>query len=242
MRQSSTEFKTLLLKAGMGADLPLGLSEDLIRPSVWLQACGLEGDVEALYTLHCLDRGISVRGFPELSSQGTISAVVEQRVSAAYLGAQISDALQLGWPNNSSEIVFPSIDSPKIVAAAMVLAHRDLSLNFSIQAVAGELMFCSFESGKEVLVRQHENDGGLHGSRGSDLVIRAKGAIADTTHGDILVDGESEAHLMSHCREKGLNATTEVIRDLQSLASRLLVPETEQSLRFGAGAGIIATD
>ena len=59
---------------------------------------------------------------------------------------------------------------------------------------------------------------------------------------DILLDADTEARALEITRTEGLTVNAKTVEGLRSFASRLLVPESEQSLRFGAGAGINDTD
>ena len=60
--------------------------------------------------------------------------------------------------------------------------------------------------------------------------------------GTVLIDPEKEARFHEVCRLKGLCASPDIIAQLKSFSDRLLVPESEHSLKFGAGAGIVDSD
>ena len=60
--------------------------------------------------------------------------------------------------------------------------------------------------------------------------------------GTVLVDREKEARFNEICRLKGLCASPDIIAQLKAFSDRLLVPESEHSLKFGAGAGIVDSD
>ena len=64
----------------------------------------------------------------------------------------------------------------------------------------------------------------------------------DHSSGTLLLDAAKEAQLERICETEGLCASPASIRGLKSLADRLLVPESERSLKFGAGAGLVDSD
>ena len=99
MRQSATEFRALLTKAGRGVGLSPGLSEDLARTSVWLQACGFAGGEAALDAIEGLASEDSDPGFISLSNPAISSSGSGGNLSSAYIGAQLADAVKLGWPS-----------------------------------------------------------------------------------------------------------------------------------------------
>jgi len=106
MRQSATEFRTLLTKAGRGVGLSPGLSEDLARASVWLQACGFAGGQAALDAIEGLASKGSDPGFISLSNRSVNSSSSRGNLSSAYIGVQLADAVQLGWPSMGEPFFF----------------------------------------------------------------------------------------------------------------------------------------
>ena len=122
MRQSSTEFSQLLVKAGRGVGLPLGVVEDLIGPVIWLQICGFPGEYEFHTALSALDEGRSEARFPDFLNTDRLTT--SGSVSAAYLATAACDLLQLGWPETGEEVLLPETESPRLVAAALALSHR----------------------------------------------------------------------------------------------------------------------
>ena len=60
--------------------------------------------------------------------------------------------------------------------------------------------------------------------------------------GEILLDRESEERYLQEIDAIGLSVSRSIIEKLQQFASLLLVSETEQSLKFGAGAGLVDSD
>ena len=110
MRQSSTEFSQLLVKAGRGVGLPLGLAEDLIDPVIWLQTCGFPGEYDFYTALSALDKGRTEARFPDLLKRD--EAISLDRESAVYLATAACDLLQLDWPEVGEEVFLPETESP----------------------------------------------------------------------------------------------------------------------------------
>lgn len=242
MRQSSTEFGQLLFKAGRGVGLPLGIAEDLVAPILWLQTCGFRGDGEALNALTALDEGRAAHEFPDLLALSNDVERTTGTFSGIYLAAAGCDSLQLGWPRQDKEIYFPSVDSPLLFAAALILAHRRLKTDLALSIETKAYVLSSAPNG-EVLCRQKElekKSGGAEGLAG--IRLWASNDAVDHTSGTLLLDGAKEEALQQICETEGLCANPDSIRGLKNLADRLLVPESEHSLKFGAGAGIVDSD
>ncbi len=239
MRQSSAEFSQLLVKAGRGVGLPLGLAEDLVDPGIWLQICGFPGDVEVLGALTALDQEQVERRFPDLRAATDFSSA--RKISGVYLAAAACDLLQLNWPVDGEEVFLPKTESPLLVAAALALSNRSLRRESFLSIETSEHVFFSTPTGGIVCVQkepQHQSPGPR-----SDGVIRllAQQSGSDGV-GTVLVDPEKESRFYDTRRLKGLCASPETIARLKVFADRLLVPESEHSLKFGAGAGIVDSD
>ena len=74
-------------------------------------------------------------------------------------------------------------------------------------------------------------------------MIRLLGQQSGFDHaGTVLIDAGKEARFHDVRRLKGLCASPDSIAGLKVFADRLLVPESEHSLKFGAGAGIVDSD
>ena len=239
MRQSSAEFSQLLVKAGRGAGLPLGLAEDLVVPAIWLQICGFPGDVEILGALTALDEEQVERRFPDLSAATDSSSL--RRISGVYLAAAACDLLQLGWPADGEEFFLPKTESPLLVAAALALSYRGLRRESFLSVETSKHVFFSAPTGEIACVKRELE----HRSSDprSDGVIRllAQQSGSDCI-GTVLVDADKESRFYDVRRLKGLCANPDSIGRLKVFADRLLVPESEYSLKFGAGAGIVDSD
>tara|TARA_Y100001960_G_scaffold167620_1_gene176121 strand:- start:3280 stop:3999 length:720 start_codon:yes stop_codon:yes gene_type:complete len=239
MRQSSTEFSQLLVKAGRGVGLPLGLAEDLIDPVIWLQICGFPGEYEVHVALATLDEGRTEARFPDLLN--TDEAISSGRVSAVYLATAACDLLQLDWPQAGEEVLLPETESPRLVAAALILSHRLLRRERYLRIVTPDEVFISGPGAEITCVSkelEHRTSSGID-----------KGVIRLSTEqsgfdgeGTVLIDVEKEARFQEVCRLKGLCASPDIIAQLKTFSDRLLVPESEHSLKFGAGAGIVDSD
>lgn len=237
MHQSANELKALLIKAGLGVDLPVGISEDFAQTALWLQSSELPGLTWALCALRALDDGASSRGFPILADLDKESGSESKRVSAIYLATQLSDAVQVGGLLDGPGRTLFGIDYPELVAAALALTHRDAGLAFGIEARTKYWSFLSRIHGQGLYVRAIDEsadradavEGALNLSMASEAIFRS---IVGS--GDVLTD--SRGGRPSSGRE-GVVAATEEIQALRAFSSRLLVPESDQSLRFGAGAG-----
>ena len=141
MRQSATEFRTLLTKAGRGVGLSPGLSEDLARTSVWLQACGFAGGQAALDAIEGLASKDSDPGFISLSNRSVSSSSSQGNLSSAYIGVQLADAVQLGWPSTGAPFFCHDLDSPTLSAATIALSCRDLDSGTELSASTSDLYF-----------------------------------------------------------------------------------------------------
>ena len=242
MRQSSTEFGQLLFKAGRGVGLPLGLAEDLVAPIFWLQVCGFPGDVEAVNVLTALDEGRAAHEFPNLAALSKDVDYEGGRLSGIYLAAVVCDSLQLGWPHQDKEIHFSNVDSPLVFAAALLLAHRRLKTDLALSIETEAYVFLNASSGKVVCVHKERGDESVDSEGAADVRLRSSKGMVDCARGTLLLDGAREAQLHQICEAEGLCANPDSIRSLKTLADRLLIPESERSLKFGAGAGIVDSD
>lgn len=239
MRQSSAEFSQLLVKAGRGVGLPLGLAEDLVDPAIWLQTCGFPGDLEILGALAALDQEQVERRFPDVSA--TTDPSSSRKVSGVYLAAAACDLLQLDWPAVGEEVLLPKTESPLLVGAALALSYRDLRRESFLRIDASEHVFFSTPTAELVCIKkqlEHQNSDPI--SNGA-IRLSAEQSGFDGA-GTVLVDSEKEARFHDVRRLKGLCANPDSIVQLKVFSDRLLVPESEHSLKFGAGAGIVDSD
>ncbi len=241
MRQSVSEAKTLLIKAGCGVGVPIGLLEDLAPAALWLQACGRSGFDQALAAMRSLDEGRAPHAFYAVSNADPIDPSKKTQVSSIYLLAQLGDRLQIGRFAGSENSCFYDVDYPELVAATLVLLHRDLELDEPLWVLAATAEFLSKPRGEGILVQMpsvrhpRSENAGL-------LLVSAEGAHESKRSIDILLDADTEAVALESARTDGLTVNADTVQGLRSFALRLLVPESEQSLRFGAGAGINDTD
>ena len=95
---------------------------------------------------------------------------------------------------------------------------------------------------KEILVYagqqlQSDDETGLH-----SLKVSSIDSSDAFLRGEILLDRESEERYLQEIDAIGLSVSRSIIEKLQQFASLLLVSETEQSLKFGAGAGLVDSD
>ena len=239
MRQSSTEFGQLLVKAGRGVGLPLGVVEDLIDPVIWLQICGFQGEFEFHTALSALDEGRTEARFPDLLNKE--EAIPSGRASAVYLATAACDFLQLDWPEMGEEVLLPGTESPRLVAAALALSHRLLRREHFLRIVAPDEVFISGPGAEIICVRKGPQHHIPSGSGEGVIRLSAEQSGFDGA-GTVLIDGVKEERFYEVCRLKGLCASPAVIAQLKAFSDRLLVPESEHSLKFGAGAGIVDSD
>ncbi len=239
MRQSSTEFSQLLVKAGRGVGLPLGVVEDLIDPVIWLQICGFPGEYEFHTALSALDEGRSEARFPDLLNTDRLTT--SGSVSAAYLATAACDLLQLDWPEVGEEVLLPGTESPRLVSAALALSHRLLRREHFLRIVAPDEVFISGPGAEIICVRkepQHQTPRG----RGEGVIRLSTEHSGFDSAGTVLIDRVKEERFFEVCRLKGLCASPAIIAQLKAFSDRLLVPESEHSLKYGAGAGIVDSD
>ncbi|MBJ80521.1 MAG: hypothetical protein CMH60_04315 [Myxococcales bacterium] len=242
MRQSSAEFRQLLFKAGRGAGLPLGLAEDLVTPICWLQVCGFPGDAEALNALTALDEGRTAHKFPDLTVLAHGTNGTGSRLSAIYLAAVGCDALQMGWPHQDEEIGFFEVDSSLLLAAALVLAHRRLKTGLSLRVETKSYVLSNTPGGEVRCVEKECRRESISVRSIADVQLGLAKDLTDSASGVLLLDSVKEEKYHHICETDGLCANPDSIHGLQSLADRLLVPESDRSLKFGAGAGIVDSD
>ena len=239
MRQSSTEFSQLLLKAGRGVGLPLGVAEDLIVPVIWLQICGFPGECEVQAALAALDEGRTEARFPDLFNKE--EAIPSGRVSAVYLATAACDLLQLDWPEMGEEVLLPEIESPRLVAASLALSHRLLGRKHFLKIVAPDEVFISGPGAEIICVGKEPQHRTPSGRREGVIRLSAEQSGFDGA-GTVLIDRVKEERFFEVCRLNGLCASPAIIAQLKAFSDRLLVPESEHSLKFGAGAGIVDSD
>lgn len=239
MRQSSTEFSQLLVKAGRGVGLPLGLAEDLIDPVIWLQTCGFPGEYDFYAALSALDKGRTEARFPDLLKRD--EAISLDRESALYLATAACDLLQLDWPEVGEEVFLPETESPRLVAAALAFSYRLLRREHFLRIVTSAEVFISGPGGEITCLRKESEHQTARGVDKGVIRLSAERSRFDDA-GTVLVDREKEARFNEICRLKGLCASPDIIAQLKAFSDRLLVPESEHSLKFGAGAGIVDSD
>ncbi|NDA15397.1 MAG: DUF3726 domain-containing protein, partial [Gammaproteobacteria bacterium] len=153
MRQSVSEAKTLLIKAGCGVGVPIGLLEDLAPAALWLQACGRSGFDQALAAMRSLDEGRAPHAFYAVSNANPVDPSKKTQVSSIYLLAQLGDRLQIGRLVGSENSCFYDVDCPELVAATLVLLHRDLELDEPLWVLAATAEFLSKPRGGGILVQ-----------------------------------------------------------------------------------------
>jgi len=241
MRQSVSEAKTLLIKAGCGVGIPIGLLEDLAPATLWLQACGRNGFDQALGAMQSLDEGRAPHEFYPLSDADPSDLSKKPQLSSIYLLAPLGDRLQIGRLVGSESSRFYDVDYPELVATTLVLLHRDLELDEPLWVLVEAAEFLGQPRGGGILIQmpsvthpRSENPG--------LLLVSGEGTRESERPKDILLDADNEARALEIAQTEGLTVNAETVEGLRSFASRLLVPESEQSLRFGAGAGINDTD
>jgi len=242
MRQSATEFRTLLTKAGRGVGLSPGLSEDLARTSVWLQACGFAGGQAALDAIEGLASKDSDPGFISLSNRSVSSSSSQGNLSSAYIGVQLADAVQLGWPSTGAPFFCHDLDSPTLSAATIALSCRDLDSGTELSASTSDLYFLTRPQKEEIVIcarpqNQPEDELGIHSLKVS--AIDSGGAFLEA---EVLLDRAREERRLQEVDAVGLSVSRSIVDKLQQFAALLLVSETEQSLKFGAGAGLVDSD
>ena len=242
MRQSATEFRALLTKAGRGVGLCPGLSEDLARTSVWLQACGFAGGQAALDAIEGLAGKDSDPSFISLSNRSISGSSSQGNLSSAYIGVQLADAVQLGWPSMGEPFFFRDLDSPTLLAAAIALSCSDLDSGAELSASTSDFYFLSCPKKKEIVIctrpqNQPDDEIGIHSLKVS--AIDSEGAFLGA---EILLDRALEERRLQEVDAVGLSVSRSIVEKLQQFAALLLVSETEQSLKFGAGAGLVDSD
>ena len=242
VRQSVSEFGQLVLKATLGVGVPLGIAEDIVQSVLWLQIRGFVADRSICHALTSLDRGDATPGTVADWNRYELKALPGQKLSSIYLSVFLMDALQTGWPPVGQSVTYPEVDSPLLVLGALAWANNEAQRTFRLQFVTDAQAFSVKLSpgGATVHKIQKQPESTPNGAGGFSV----QNADTQPCHDDaelILDDSLAEDHVRVG-RRAGLTADPASVACLKAFANRMLVSESDRSLRQGAGAGVIDAD
>ena len=242
MRQSVSEFGQLVLKATLGVGVPLGIAEDIVQSVLWLQIRGLPADQSICHALNSLDLGDANPGKVTNGSQHELKALPGKKLSSVYLSAFLMDALQTGWPPVGKSVTYPEVDSPLLVLGALACANSEAQRTFRLQYVTDEQDFSVKFVPGGATVHKFRKQPTTVLSRAGCLIVQAPGAEPCHDGAELILDKNLAGDLVRVGFRNGLTADVTSVVCLKAFAARMLVLETDRSLRQGAGAGVIDAD
>ena len=152
------------------------------------------------------------------------------------------DALQTGWPPVGKSVTYPEVDSPLLVLGALAWANNEAQRTFRLQFVTDEQVFSVKLVPRGVTVHKLKkqpastlSDAGCFIMQNADTQPCHDGAEL------VLDDSLAEDHIRVG-RRAGLTVDATSVACLKAFADRMLVLESDRSLRQGAGAGVIDAD
>lgn len=242
VRQSVSEFGQLVLKAAVGVGVPLGIAEDIVQSVLWLQIRGLPADRSICQALTSLDRGDANPGKVTDGSRHELEALPGKKLSSVYLSVFLMDALQTGWPAIGKSFIYAGVDSPLLVLGALAWANNEAKRSFRLQFVTDEQAFSvKLVAGSATVHKFQEQSTSALSGAGRFIVQNADTAPCHDEAELILDERLAEDLARTGCRV-GLTADATSVACLKAFADRMLVLESDRSLRQGAGAGVIDAD
>lgn len=242
VRQSVSEFGQLVLKATLGVGVPLGIAEDIVQSVLWLQIRGLPADWNICHALTSLDLGDANPGKVTDGSRHELKALPGKKLSSVYLSAFLMDALQTGWPPVGKSVTYPEVDSPLLVLGALAWANNEAQRTFRLQFVTDEQAFSVKIVPQGATVHRFKKQpASTHNGTGCFSVQNADTEPCHDGAELVLDDSLAEDHIRVG-RRAGLTADATSVACLKAFADRMLVLESDRSLRQGAGAGVIDAD
>jgi len=242
VRQSVSEFGQLVLKATVGVGVPLGIAEDIVQAVLWLQVRGFAADRSICQALNSLDLGDANPGKVADGSQHELNALPGKKLSSVYLSAFLMDALQTGWPPVGNSVTYSEVESPLLVFGALAWANSEAQRTFRLQFMTDEQDFSvKFVPGGATVHKFKEQPTTALGRAGC-LIVQAPGTKPCDDGAELVLDKNLAGDLVQTGFRVGLTADATSVACLKAFAARMLVLETDRSLRQGAGAGVIDAD
>jgi hypothetical protein len=242
VRQSVSEFGQLVLKATLGVGVPLGIAEDIVQSVLWLQIRGFVADRSICHALTSLDLGDASPGKVTDGSQHELKALSGKKLSSVYLSVFLMDALQTGWPTIGKSFIYDGVDSPLLVLGALAWANNQAKRSFRVQFIADEQAFSvTLVPGGATVHKFQKKPTSPHNSAGCFIVQNAGTEPCHDGAKLILDKSLAEDLVQAGCRV-GLTVDATSVACLKAFADRMLVLESDRSLRQGAGAGVIDAD
>jgi hypothetical protein len=171
-----------------------------------------------------------------------LKALSGKKLSSVYLSAFLMDALQTGWPATEKPLIYAGVDSPLLVFGALAWVNDEARRTFRLQFVTDEQAFSvKLVPGGATVHKIQKQPESTHNGAGGFTV---QNADTQPCHdgAELILDDSLAEDLVRVGRRAGLTADATSVACLKALADRMLVLESDRSLRQGAGAGIIDAD
>ena len=242
MRQSISEFGQLVLKAAAGVGVPLGIAEDIVQSVLWLQMRGFPADQSICQALTCLDRGDATPGTVADWSRHELRAQPGKKLSSIYLSVFLMDALQTGWPAIGESFIYAGVDSPLPVLGALAWANNEAKRSFRLEFVTDEQAFSVKLVAGRVTVHKFQKQATSALSGAGCVIVQDMDTKPCHDGVELMLDERLAEDLVRAGCRVGLTADAASVARLKAFANRMLVSESDRSLRQGAGAGVIDAD
>ncbi len=228
MHLSISEIDSNLVKAVLGAGLPLGLGEEAGRAARDLAGQGVDGLAAFADALDALDSGRSTGFQIDPAMEGAFLPAEEGlSLSALRAGPSACDLLVAGARSGKSHaaIALTAVDAPMVILSQALVASSEIETAIVVRwrdleglCQAGRLKITG---------------GGLE-----DCLAAGPADLAMT----LSEPKESVPEAASDALANGLSVDAETWRRIYAYANRQLVPATEASRLTGAGAGLTDND
>jgi hypothetical protein len=242
VRQSVSEFGQLVLKATLGVGVPLGIAEDIVQSVLWLQIRGFVADRSICHALTSLDLGDANPGKVTDGSQHELKALSGKKLSSVYLSTFLMDTLQTGWPRVGKSVTYPEVDSPLLVFGALAWANNEAQRTFRLQFVTDEQVFSVKLVPRGVTVHKLKKQPASTLSDAGCFIVQNVDTQPSHDGAELVLDDSLAEDHVRVGRRAGLTVDATSVACLKAFADRMLVLESDRSLRQGAGAGVIDAD
>ena len=239
---SFNEIMFYFTRAAVGGGVPFGLAEDFGCAAIWIAASGLDPAEMAASTIKELELGNSClkATLKEGNKEILLTAQSSKKLSAIQAGAAACDLMSSHSekPKNIQCIIAEKVDSPFLVCAALGAANcNGWEISWESKDDSHySVLICedgSWMSSWEVSKIPELNDA-------FDVKI-----IFVNNRKDYFEKWEGKTFYSENNKKKLLETGVPVYDSwtvIYSFFKRCLVPSTEESLKSGAGAGLVDTD
>jgi len=239
---SFNEIMFYFTRAAVGGGVPFGLAEDFGYAALWIAASGLDPAGVAASAVNELECGRSCikANLKEGNKEIILTAKSRKNLSAIQAGAAACDLIssQSEKPKNIHCIIAEKVDSPFLVCAALGAAN----------CKGWEISWTSKDdSHYSVLIC--EDGGWLSSCEVSNIpelnvAVDVK-IIFVKNRKEYFKKWEGKTFFLENNKKKLLETGVPVYDSwsfIYSFFERCLVPSTEESLKTGAGAGLVDKD